>query len=46
MFFKRRLTVSRAREIFEEIESQAYPDVADLKHLVDFHKEPIGTEKR
>ena len=43
MFFKRHLTVSRAREIFEEIESQAYPDVADLKRLVDFHKEPIGT---
>ena len=43
MFFKRRLTVSRAREIFEEIESQAYPNAADLKRLVDFHKEPIGT---
>lgn len=45
MFFKRHLTVSRAREIFEEIESQAYPDVADLKRLVDFHKEPIGTDE-
>lgn len=45
MFFKRHLTVSRAREIFEEIESQVYPDVADLKRLVDFHKEPIGTDE-
>lgn len=45
MFFKRHLTVSRAREIFEEIESQAYPDVNDLKRLVDFHKEPIGTDE-
>lgn len=45
MFFKRRLTVSRAREIFEEIESQAYPNAADLKRLVDFHKEPIGTDE-
>jgi hypothetical protein len=45
MFFKRHLTVSRAREIFEEIESQVYPDIADLKRLVNFHKEPIGTDE-
>lgn len=38
MFFKRRLTVSRAREIFEEIALQAYPDVTNLKYLVNFHK--------
>lgn len=45
MFFKRHLTVSRAREIFEEIESQVYPDITDLKRLVNFHKEPIGTDE-
>lgn len=45
MLFKRYLTVSRAREIFEEIESQAYPDVNDLKRLVNFHKAPIGTDE-
>ena len=43
MFFKRHLTVSRAREIFEEIESQANPNVSDLKRLMDFHKIPLGT---
>lgn len=45
MLFKRYLTVSRAREIFEEIESQVYPDVNDLKRLVTFHKAPIGTDE-
>ena len=45
MLFKRHLRVSRAREIFEEIEPQAYPDVNDLKRLVNFHKAPIGTDE-
>lgn len=45
MLFRRYLTVSRAREIFEEIESQAYPNVNDLKLLVTFHKAPIGTDE-
>lgn len=43
MFFKRHLSVYRARDLFEEVKSQTNPDVSDLKRLMDFHKVPIGT---
>lgn len=43
MFFKRHLSVYRARDLFNDVKSQVHPDVNDLKRLVDFHKVPIGT---
>ena len=43
MFFKRHLSIYKARELFNEVKSQANPDITDLKRLVDFHKVPIGT---
>lgn len=43
MFFKRHLSVYKARELFNEVKSQTNPDISDLKRIVDFHKVPIGT---
>lgn len=43
MLFKRHLSVYKARDLFTEVKSQAYPNVADLKRLVNYHKVPIGT---
>lgn len=43
MFFKRHLTVYRARDLFNEVKSQADPDIINLKRLVNYHKVPIGT---
>ena len=43
MFFKRHLSIYKARDLFEEIKSQTNPDVSNLKRLVDFHKVPLGT---
>lgn len=42
-FFKNRLTIPQATNLFEEVKSQTHPDIADLKRLVNFHKAPIGT---
>ena len=36
-FFKNRLTIPQATELFEEIKSQTHPDIADLKRLVETH---------
>ena len=43
-FFKNRLTIPQATNLFEEVKSQTHPDIADLKRLVDFHKAPVGTK--
>lgn len=43
MFFKRHLSVYKARDLFNDVKSHANPDVSDLERLVDFHKVPIGT---
>ncbi len=43
MFFKRHLSKYQARDLFNEVKSQAYPNVADLKRLVNYHKAPLGT---
>ena len=43
-FFKNHLTIPQATDLFEEVKSQANPDIADLKRLVNFHKAPIGTK--
>lgn len=37
------LTKYRARELFEEVKSQVYPNVKDLERLKNNHKVPIGT---
>ena len=39
----KRLTKYRARELFEEVQSQVYPNVRDLERLKNYHKVPIGT---
>lgn len=44
-FFKNRLTIPQATELFEEVKSQTHPDITDLKRLVDFHKAPVGTKE-
>lgn len=43
-FFKNHLTIPQATDLFEEVKSQANPDIADLKRLVNFHKAPVGTK--
>ena len=43
-FFKNHLTIPQATDLFEEVKSQAHPDIADLKRLVNFHKAPVGTQ--
>ena len=43
-FFKNRLTIPQATNLFEEVKSQTHPDIADLKRLVNFHKAPVGTK--
>ena len=43
-FFKNRLTIPQATNLFEEVKSQTHPDIADLKRLVGFHKAPVGTK--
>lgn len=45
MFLKKHLTKSQAIALFEKIKSQTNPDIADIKHLVNFHKAPIGTKE-
>lgn len=44
-FFKNRLTIPQATNLFEEVKSQTHPDIADLKRLVGFHKAPVGTKE-
>lgn len=41
--FSKRLTKYQARELFEEVQSQVYPNVKDLERLKNYHKVPIGT---
>ena len=41
--FSKRLTKYQARKLFEEVQSQVYPNVKDLERLKNYHKVPIGT---
>lgn len=43
-FFKNHLTIPQATELFEEVKSQVYPNINNLKRLVNFHKAPVGTK--
>ena len=43
-FFKNHLTISQATDLFEEVKSQANPNIADVKRLVERHKAPVGTK--
>ena len=43
MLFKRYLTIYKARDLFNKVKSQIYPNVKDLERLKNFHKAPLGT---